>query len=214
VLASAIELADAEGIDGLTMRALAQRLGVEAMSLYHHVANKQALLDGVVDAIIQEIEHEVGGLEVTPNNPDWLPALRERILAARRVMLRHPWVPPVVEAQTTLSPTMLRYMNSILGILFEGGVSHDLGHHGIHALGSRALGFSRELFAPSDAADSGDNEATLQELAPQLPYIVGMLADVVHDDPDSTLGWCDDQTEFEFGLDLILEGIAKRAGTG
>jgi AcrR family transcriptional regulator len=211
VLTAAVELADAEGIEALTMRNLAQALGVEAMSLYYHVANKEALLDGVVETIIGEVEEELGGFDVAEGEREWKRVLRHRILTARRVMLRHPWAPAVIETRTTMTPTLLRYMDTLLGILIEGGFSNDLGHHAMHALGSRALGFSQELFAPDDPQD-GDEEATamLAELAPQLPYIVGMMVEVAHDDPDSTLGWCDDQSEFEFGLDLLLDGLEAR----
>ncbi len=208
VLAAAVELADTDGIEALTMRNLAGALGVEAMSLYYHVANKEALLDGVVETIIGEIEDELGGFDVVKGERDWKRVLRHRILTARRVLLRHPWAPAVIETRTTMTPTLLRYMDTLLGILIEGGFSNDLGHHAMHALGSRALGFNQELFAPDDASE-GDEEATamLAELGPQIPYIVGMMVEVAHDDPDSTLGWCDDQSEFEFGLDLILNGL-------
>ena len=90
----------------------------------------------------------------------------------------------------------------------QGGFSYDLAHHAMHALGSRALGFTQELFEPDDV-DSGEEAASemLEQMASELPNLVGMMMEVGHDDPDSTLGWCDDQTEFEFGLDLILDGL-------
>jgi len=211
VLQAAIELADRTGIESLTMRNLAQELNVEAMSLYYHVANKEALLDGLVDSLVTEIEAERGGFEVEAEEAEWLSTMRSLILTARTVMLRHPWGPRVIESRTTTTPTLLRYFNTLLGIMIEGGFSNDLGHHAMHALGSRALGFSQELFEPDDTDQGGENaEALLAALVPQLPYLVGMLADVVHDDPDTTLGWCDDQTEFEFGLDLLLSGLETR----
>ena len=211
VLDAAVALADRDGIDALTMRNLAGELGVEAMSLYHHVANKEALLTGVVDTIVGEIEQELGGFDVEAGRQDWVPVLRDRILTARGVMLRHRWAPGVIETRTTMTPTLLRYMDSMLGIMIEGGCSNDLGHHAMHALGSRALGFNQELFAPDDPDDSEENgQATLAQLADRIPYLAGMLSEITHDDPDSTLGWCDDQTEFEFGLDVLLEGIERR----
>ena len=209
VLGAAIDLADEHGIEALTMRRLAQELGVEAMSLYHHVANKQALLDGVVDAVIVELEEELGGFGV-PQNSDWRTSLRTRVLAARQIMLRHPWAPSVIETRTTMPPTLLRYMNSVLGILVECGFSNDLAHHALHAIGSRALGFNQELFAPNDAQDEADGTEMLENLAADIPYIVGMLAEVSHDPDDPSLGWCDDQTEFEFGLDILLDGLESR----
>ena len=208
VLQAAIDLADAEGIEALTMRRLAHALGVEAMSLYYHVANKEALLDGVVDTLILEIEEEMGGFAFEPGR-EWVPVLRGRILSARTVMLRHPWAPAVIETRTNMPPSLVRYFDSILGILIESGFSYDIGHHAMHALGSRALGFTQELFAPDDPAQDDESMAMLEELAPQLPYLVQMMAEVAHDDPDTTLGWCDDQREFEFGLDLLLDGLDR-----
>jgi AcrR family transcriptional regulator len=211
VLEAAMSLADRTGIETLTMRNLAQELGVEAMSLYYHVANKEALLDGLVDSLLAEIELERGNFEVVLDQSGWLSTMSSLILTARTVMLRHPWAPRVIESRTTMTPTLLRYFNALLGIMIEGGFSNDLGHHAMHALGSRALGFNQELFEP-DNTDQGDEdaEAMMADLAPQLPYLMGMLAEVVHDDPDTTLGWCDDQSEFEFGLDLLLTGLEAR----
>ena len=113
-----------------------------------------------------------------------------------------------------MSPTLVRYFDTLLGIMIEGGFSYDLGHHAMHALGSRALGFNQELFQPDDASQAEEEaDEMLAMMAEQLPYITGMMAAIVHDDPDTTLGWCDDQTEFEFGLDLLLDGLERRAGT-
>ena len=214
VLSSAIALADRDGIEALTMRNLAADLGVEAMSLYHHVANKEALLDGIVDMLIQEIGDELGGLDIPEGEIDWRTVLRHRILRARRIMLRHPWAPGIIETRTAMIPTLLRYMDGVLGILVRGGFSYDLAHHTMHALGSRALGFNQELFAPASPADSERSNAALAEAAAEIPHIVGMLSEVAHDDPDTTLGWCDDQTEFEFGLDVMLDGLERRLQRG
>ncbi len=209
VLRAAVELADERGIEALSMRNLAEVLGVKAMSLYNHVANKEAILDGVVDAMMQEVEEELGGFDVPSNTADWKANMRHRILAARRAMLRHRWAPSLFETRTTMSPILVRYFDTLLGIMIEGGFSFDLGHHAMHALGSRALGFNQELFVPDSEDDGAASEAMLASMAEQLPYIVGMMQEIVHDDPDSTLGWCDDQTEFEFGLDVILDGLER-----
>jgi AcrR family transcriptional regulator len=211
VLRAAITVADEGGIEALTMRHLAEELGVEAMSLYYHVANKEALLDGVVDAIVDEIAEIVGGLDM-PNSGDWKTALRRRILVAREVMLRHPWAPGVLETRTTMSLPMMRYFDGLLGVLIEGGFSYDLGHQAMHAIGSRALGFTREMFQPDDE-DQADEDATvmMEQMADELPYMVGMMQAISHPepDPDSTLGWCDYQAEFEFALDLTLDGLER-----
>jgi AcrR family transcriptional regulator len=210
VFRTAIELADAEGIDALTMRNLAAHLGVEAMSIYHHVANKEALLDGVVDTLVGDIESELGGFEVELEPGGWQATLRSRCLAARRVMLRHRWAPAVIESRTMTTPMVLRYMDSIVGIMLAGGLSSDLCHHATHALGSLPLGFNHELFAPTDEDDDRTSD-TVEVLAPELPHLMQMLGEiVVHGDPDTTIGWCDDQTEFEFALDALLDGLALR----
>lgn len=206
VLRAAINVADRGGLDSLTMRRLAQELGVEAMSLYYHVANKDEVLDGMADSLIEEINALVAGLE---QEGDWKRDLRERILTARRVFLQHPWAPGVLETRTTMSAPVLIYFDSLLGLMRSGGFSYDLAHHALHALGSRALGFTQELFDPGDDGGAAESEATelMEQMAQQAPHLIGMMMEISHDDPESTLGWCDDQVEFEFGLDLILDGL-------
>lgn len=208
VLRTAVAVADEGGLDAVTMRGVAEALGVEAMSLYHHVANKEAMLDGTVDVVLTEIMAVVAPLEPPDRPAAWKDTMRSRILAAREVLLRHPWAPTVIESRTSISPLVAVWMDGILGLFRVGGLSWDLSHHAMHALGSRALGFNQELFQPDDAADAADVDL-LDEMAEHLPNIVGMLQEVVHDDPDSTLGWCDDQAEFEFGLDLLLDGLDR-----
>jgi AcrR family transcriptional regulator len=210
VLEAAIEVADEGGIEALTMRHLADTLDVEAMSLYYHVANKDAILDGVVDALMVEIGAEIGGFEVPDLVDDWKTEARGRILGARRVMMRHKWAPEVFESRTSISPTVVFYMDGLLGIMIEGGFSYDLGHHAMHALGSRALGFSHELFEPDNTVQEEANADSLAEMAEHVPYLVGMLNAVVHDGPEDTLGWCDDESEFKFALDIILDGLENR----
>ena len=95
----------------------------------------------------------------------------------------------------------------------DGGFSYDLIHHALHALGSRALGFSQELSDPGGGTGDEQTAAALGSMTSQIPYLVAMVTEVAHDDPDSTLGWCDDQTEFEFGLDLILDGLDEMRKT-
>ena len=104
---------------------------------------------------------------------------------------------------------MVRYADSLLGIMRRGGFSYDLAHHAMHTLGTRMLGFNLELFEPENKDEANaQSEAMLMEMADQLPHIVGMMAEIAHTDgPDDTLGWCDDQSEFEFSLDLILDGL-------
>lgn len=215
VLRAAVELADREGLDALTMRRLAQELGVEAMSLYHHVANKEAVLDGIAEVVVGEAQAAVEAAALPAAADDWQAALRARILMARSVMLRHPWAPSVLETRREMNSTIVAWFDQLLGVLVEGGFSFDLAHHAMHALGSRALGFTQELFVPDDT-EVGEEQAMamFEQMAEQFPYITGMMAEVVHDDADSTLGWCDDQAEFEFGLDVLLDGLERRRAQG
>jgi AcrR family transcriptional regulator len=204
VLRAAIALADQSGLEQLTMRNLAHELGVEAMSLYYHVANKEAVLDGMVDALADEINVAVS---VVGAGSDWKSAMRQRILTAREIMLRHPWAPGIIESRTTMSGGIVLYFDALLGVFRAGGFSYDLAHHALHALGSRALGFTQELFDPGDNSNDDEAMAMLEQMGDRVPNLVGMMMEISHDDPGSTLGWCDDQTEFEFGLDLILNGL-------
>ncbi|MDQ0574399.1 TetR/AcrR family transcriptional regulator [Agromyces albus] len=212
VLRTAVELADDAGIDALTIRRLAEQLGVEPMSIYYHVPNKEAILDGIVDLVFQEIEEAVGGFTVPETDAAWRATLRTQILSAREVMLRHPWVPGVMDTRAELGLNTARYVDSVVGTLRSGGLSYDLIHHAMHALGSRAYGFSQELGEGKDD-DSGDS-AAMEQMAVHVPHLAEMLSVVRHDDPDSTLGWCDDQFEFEFGLDIILDGLERHHTRG
>ena len=212
VLRAAVGLADERGIDALTMRNLGHALGVEAMSLYNHVANKEDVLDGVVEVVVGEVMAAVDEIALPSDPAEWKRVVRQRILAAREVLLRHSWAPGVLESRTTMPPALLGYYDSLLGLMREAGFSLDLAHHALHALGSRALGFSQELFvAEEDAGVSPELAAVrLWQMAPYRH--LSELMRVVSHDPDSTLGrpgGCDDQFEFEFGLDLLLDGLER-----
>ena len=160
------------------------------------------MLDGIVDVVAAEINEAVGRVEPSP---DWKAAVRQRILTARRVFLRHTWAPSLFETRSSTSTEVLRYYDTLVGLMRNGGFSYDLVHHALHALGSRALGFSQEPFDPS----AGESAEVPVDLAWQLPNLVGMLSEIAHDDPGSTLGWCDDQAEFGFDLDLVLDGLDR-----
>lgn len=198
------------------MRKLAEPLSVEPMSLYHHVANKEALLDGVADAIVEEIESELGGFVVPDKRADWKATLRTWILTARTVMLRHKWAPQLLETRSSVSPAMMRYFNAIAGVLREGGFSYDLIHNGMHALGSRAFGFNQEMFvADGDEQDTAADEEMLEAMMSELPYMAEMLAESAHPgDTETTLGFCDYQREFEFVLDMTLDGLERLRAAG
>jgi AcrR family transcriptional regulator len=209
VLRAAVGLADEAGIESLTMRRLAERLGSEPMSLYYHVANKDALLDGVADLILGEIIDATSKIEISSG--DWKKVLRQRILAAREILLRHPWAPGIIESRTNMSTSSLRYFDSLIGLLLEAGFSIDLTHHALHALGSRALGFTQEMYDDSEPLDDEALAVFLEQVADEYPHVTAMVEGISHD-ADTTLGWCDDQFEFEFGLDLILDGLERLRG--
>jgi AcrR family transcriptional regulator len=205
VLEAAVRVADAEGLPALTMRRLAEAIGSEAMSLYYHVKSKDDLLDGLVEEVVGEINDAVGRLDRAASGPAWQAAVRARILTAREVLLRHPWAPQLLD-RNAANPEILGYYDGLVGLMREGGFTSDQIHHALHAIGSRALGFAHELFTPGGEPPG---EAEAAAMAERLPNLTGMLAEIVHDDPGSTLGWCDDQTEFEFGLDLLLDGLER-----
>lgn len=202
VIRAAVEFADGSGIDSLSMRKLAAELGVVPMALYKHVANKEELLDGMVDVVIGQIEAPLSGA-------DWKRAVRERILSARRVLLRHPWARRALETRTTPTPVVLAYQDSMIGLFREAGFSLDLTHHVLHAIGSRIFGFTQELYENSNSADLAPMEVP-PELAEAFPHIAEIVRLISHN-ADSVVGraGCDDQFEFEFALDLLLDGIER-----
>jgi AcrR family transcriptional regulator len=208
VLRAAVELADTRGIEALTMRNLGQELGVEAMSLYNHVSNKEDVLDGLVDVVVGEVLEVVDAIPPPPDPVDWVPVARRRMLAAREVMLRHRWAPGLLESRKDVPPALVRYYDMLLGLMREAGFSIDLAHHAMHALGSRALGFTQELFTEDGHDVSPEEVAVMARQMAQFPYIVELMQVISHDE-DTTLGGCDDQFEFEFGLDLILHGLER-----
>jgi AcrR family transcriptional regulator len=212
VLAAAMDLADAQGTAALTMRRLAAELGVEAMSLYHHVPGKERLLDGLTEAVLVEINAAVA--ERLRADDDWRTALRHRCLAAREVMVHHRWAPGLLGSRSSIPAGLYPYYEEVLATMFRGGLSYHLGHRAIHALGTMVLGFTQELFSPNSdggTMDAEEAEAEFAAMADVLPHLTAMVASEVHDNDEDPLGWCDSQNEFEFTLDLLLDGLTKAA---
>lgn len=210
VVAAAMTLADAEGLSVLTMRRLATDLGVEPMSLYHHVPGKDRLLDGLTDAVLVEVDNAVAAAVQTQD--DWPTALRHRCLAARTVMVRHRWAPGLLGSRQSIPARLYAYYEEILATMVRGGLSYHLGHRAIHALGTMVLGFTQELFSPDPeggAVAEEAAEADLAMMADALPHLTAMVASEVHDNQEDPLGWCDSQNEFEFTLSLLLDGLAR-----
>ena len=198
VLEAAVELADREGIESVSMRRLGQELGIEAMSLYTHVRSKEDLLDGMVEVVFQQVpaRRRRGG---------WKATLRRTILGARDVLLRHPWAPAIIETRTQPGPGMLRQYDAVMGILREGGFSLETTHHAIHLMGSRLLGFVQEL---NDDPDQPTEvvKAMADQLRPTLPHVAEMAVGVSH---EGGLGGCDTDAEFVFALDFLLDGLER-----
>ena len=202
VLRAAVALADKTGIEALSMRKLAEELGVVPMALYKHVANKDELLDGMIDVVVGEIDPPDPGI-------DWKTAVRRRILSARRALLRHPWASRVIESRKSPTPVVLAYMDSIIGLFRAGGFSINLTHHVMHTIGSRVLGFTQELFNDSASVDPEVQAVMLRELGPRFPNVLAIATAASHEDESVVGPGCDDQYEFEFALDLLLDGFER-----
>lgn len=199
VLKTAVALADQAGIESISMRKLADELGVVPMALYKHVTNKDELLDGMIDVVVSEIDPIVSGAE-------WRGAVRQRILSARQALLRHRWAAQVIESRTNPTPILLDYMNSMIGIFINSGFSVSLTHHLMHAFGSRMMGFTQELFEDSRSVAEIPADV-LQEMVKRYPHVAAIAGAASHDGDTVVGGGCDDQYEFEFSLDLLLDGI-------
>jgi len=196
VLRAAIRLADDSGIDALTMRRLGQELGVEAMSLYNHVANKDDLLDGIVDLVL-------GDIDVPPTGTDWKQAMRQRAISAHEVLLAHPWAAVQIMSRYNIGPGMTRYLDATFGRLREGGFSVESALDAWNALDSHLYGFTlQELNLPFEAEDASRVSAdVLGKLsAGQFPHVVEVITQIMQTGR---------REEFTFGLDLILDGLER-----
>ncbi len=202
VLRAAVALADVGGIESLSMRKLAEDLGVVPMALYKHVANKEELLDGMIDVVVGEIDPPAAGTE-------WKSAARQRILSARQALLRHPWASFVIESKKTPTPMVLEYMDSMIGLCRAGGFSVNLTHHVMHVIGSRVMGFSQELFNDSRTVDPEVQAVMTRELGPKFPNVLAIAMAASHEGESVVGQGCDDQFEFEFALDLLLDGFER-----
>jgi AcrR family transcriptional regulator len=202
VLRAAVALADEAGIEALSMRKLAEELGVVPMALYKHVAGKEELLDGMVDIVIGEVGPPAGGAS-------WKSAIRQRILSARRSLQRHPWAPGAIESRAAPPPAVLAYIDSVIAMFRAGGFSAGLTHHALHALGSRLYGFTQEIFDDSQGLDPQAREMLVRQMEGRYPHIAEMTQAVFHDEASVVGQGCDDQFEFEFALDLLLDGLGR-----
>ncbi|MGQ0573932.1 MAG: TetR/AcrR family transcriptional regulator C-terminal domain-containing protein [Pseudonocardia sp.] len=204
VLRAAVTLADGGGIESLTMRKLGVELGVEAMSLYHHVTNKIDLLDGMVDLVFAEIDLPSPGEQ-------WRPAMRRRAVSAREVLARHRWAVGLMESRTTPGPATLRHHDAVLGTLRTAGFTVALAAHAYSLLDSYTYGFA--LQEASLPFEPGEQTIELAQgivgrfAAGQYPHLTELTLEHV-----LAPGY-DHGAEFAYGLDLILDGLERaRAG--
>ncbi|MGB0101454.1 MAG: TetR/AcrR family transcriptional regulator C-terminal domain-containing protein [Nocardioides sp.] len=203
IVRAAMEIADADGLAAVSMRAVAKRLGVEAMSLYHHVANKDAMLDGMVDAVFTEFHTpRIGG--------DWAEEMRQRSISARAALKRHPWAVGLMDSRRNAGYETLRHHDAVLGCLREAGFPLALTGHAFAVLDAHLYGFLvQEL---SLAFDGEQDLAVLADMIMsslpegQLPYFREFTLEHALQ-PGYAFG-----AEFEIGLDLILDGLADRLG--
>lgn len=201
VIEAAIALADREGIGAVSMRKLGQELGIEAMSLYTHVHGKHDLLDGMADALVAQVPTE------RDPSTHWQASLRSLILGARAVLREHPWAAHVIETRDGPGPATIHYMDIVAATLLDGGFSADLAHHAMHALGSRALGFSQDLYDDKGEVDPAEAAAMAREIAAVYPSVGAIALAASH---EGGLGGCDDEVEFAFALDILLDGLEAR----
>ncbi|WP_030674290.1 TetR/AcrR family transcriptional regulator [Streptomyces sp. NRRL B-1347] len=198
VIRTAVAVADEKGSAALTMRAIAAPLGVEAMSLYHHVSGREDILDGMVDAVFGEID-------LPPRDTDWKTAMRHRAVSARAALRRHPWAIGLMDSRSRPGPATLRHHDAVIGALRAGGFSVPMAAHAISLIDSYLYGFAlQELSLPFTGAEQLDEvaDAILREMpADTYPHLTELAVEhVLKPGYDYT-------DEFAFGLGLILDAL-------
>ena len=203
VLKAAIKMADAGGIESLSMRKLAQSLGVQAMSLYNHVSSKEDVLDGMVDIVAAKIDLPTIGAS-------WKEAMRQRAISHHQMLLEHPWATMLLVSRINVGPVMLRYVDTTIGCLLAAGFSHEMADRAWNAMDSHIYGFTLQAlnfpFEPSDYAKAAE------EYLPQIPddeypYLNALSQQVINGAHDGVQDFC-------FGLDLILDSLEKLLDNG
>lgn len=195
ILQAAVDVADREGLGALTMRRLGAELGFEAMSLYKHVANKDEILDGIVELVVGEIEIPEAG-------SDWRQAMRGRAVSARRVLHRHPWAIGLFESRGAFGPALLRYVDAVIAHLRAGEFSVESAGHAFSLLDSYVYGHVVQEVSFEAAKERGEvDEPMLERLSDEYPHL-GELATL-----QASTAVFDHDTEFEFGLSLILDAL-------
>jgi AcrR family transcriptional regulator len=199
VLRAALELADEGGIGALTMQQIGRRLGVEAMSLYRHVRNKDDILDGIVDLVFAEIE-------LPADRSNWRTVLRARSISTRAALRRHPWAITLMESRMAPGPANLRSHDEMLAVLLDAGFSAAMATHASNLVDSYVLGFALQEtnfpFSNAEELAAVGEQMLAQVPADQYPNLVRVSGELL-------ASGFDYRDEFEFGLDLILDGIER-----
>lgn len=200
ILQTALDLADDHGVESLTMRKLGQTLGFEAMSLYNHVANKDDVLDGILDLVLAESDPPV------PDG-DWAAAVRQSAISVHQALRRHSWACGLLMSPGRIRPARLRYMDRLLGRLRNAGFPADTTYHAYHVLDAHIFGFalwqaSHSSYTPADAAKMA---AMFERLVPvdEYPYLHEHGQQHLAEGPHREVN------AFELGLDFILDGLEK-----
>jgi AcrR family transcriptional regulator len=196
VLQTALALADEGGVEAVSMRRLGQALGVEAMSLYKHVADKEAILDGIADLVMDEVE-------VPSPDLDWRTSIRRSAISAHEALRRHPWAGVVLESRLNPGPARLRYLDAVVGVLRGAGFDTPIVARAFMALDSHTYGFTmQELALPFDAGSASGvaEEMAARVFADAYPNLLAMAELAMSGAP---------LLDFEFGLDLLLDGLER-----
>lgn len=200
VLAAAVALADESGIEALSMRKIGERLSVEAMSLYRHVANKDDLLDGMVDGVFAEID-------LKPGEPGWRGVVRSRAVSLRDALRRHPWAVPLMQSRANPGPSTLGHLDALIGVLRGAGFSVELTAHALSAVDAYVYGFALQEAALPFDSEERSTEVIQQILAGmsdfEWPHLMEFSREHVLK-PGYDYG-----REFEWGLDLVLDGLER-----
>jgi AcrR family transcriptional regulator len=200
VIAAGVTLADESGIAALSMRKLGERLGVEAMSLYKHVGNKDDLLDGMVDSVFAELE--------LPSDPsDWRAAMRHRAVSVRATLQRHPWAVPMMQSRSNPGPHTLTHLDAVIGLLRDAGFTVVLTAHALSVVDAYVYGFAmQERALPFDTEERSTE--LIEQILASMP--VDRWPHLVEFSREHVLkpGY-DYSKEFEWGLDAVLDGLHR-----
>jgi AcrR family transcriptional regulator len=209
VLRAAITIVDKSGLESLSMRKVGEAVGVEAMSLYRHVTNRDDILDGIVDLVVSEIE-------VPGKGAEWKIAMRQRAISAHHVLLRHPWAAALIESRANITAARLRYADTILGIMRQAGFSIAIAYRAFLALDSYIYGFTLQEVNwpyPADEVVAVTERMRPHVPAETYPNVDEVMTHVVKERASRAGSKRNDASpyaaEFEFGLDLILDGVER-----